>query len=204
MVSTSKANIVPVDQGVGQGDIFKDVKYSFIDSENEDSVEIIEYVFPYAVVVSQSCDVAFMDEFESGETSAVVKYMPAILMCPIYPKELIKHGDHLKDVFDDINRKIDYGAPYYNKDDMKVAEKDQHVRFHALKVDVSDKTIIDQAVIDFKHIFSVPMKYLRNIREQRICAMEDIYIDQIINKMTAYLSRIGLPDPKIPKEEGKK
>ena len=65
MVSTSKANIVPVDQGVGQGDIFKDVKYSFIDSENEDSVEIIEYVFPYAVVVSQSCDVAFMDEFAS-------------------------------------------------------------------------------------------------------------------------------------------
>lgn len=85
---------------------------------------------------------------------------------------------------------VDYG--------IKVAEKDQHVRFHALKIDVDDKTIVDQAVIDFKHLFSVPMKYLHNHRLQRICTIEDIYIDQIVNKMAAYLARVGLPDPKIP------
>lgn len=151
MVSTSKAVILPAEQGVGQGDVFKDVKYSYIDSEDGDSVEVMELTFPYAIVVSQSCDVAYMDDFESGETSAAVKYMPSILMCPIYPKDLIKHGEHLKEVFSYLDRTIESGAPYYNKEDIKVAEKDQHVRFHALKIDVDDKTIVDQAVIDFKH-----------------------------------------------------
>ena len=42
MVSTSKAVILPVEQGVGQGDVFKDVKYSYIDSEDDDSVEVME------------------------------------------------------------------------------------------------------------------------------------------------------------------
>lgn len=88
MVSTSKAVILPAEQGVGQGDVFKDVKYSYIDSEDGDSVEVMELTFPYALIVSQSCDVAYMDDFESGETSAAVKYMPSILMCPIYPNYL--------------------------------------------------------------------------------------------------------------------
>ena len=200
MVSTSKAVIPSQEQGVGQGDIFKGVKYSYIDSEDDDSVEVMEFTFPYAIVMSQSCDVAYMDEFESGETSAVVRYMPSILMCPIYPKDLIKHGEHLKDIFNYLDRTIESGAPYYNKDDIRVAEKDQHVRFHALKIDASERTIMDQAVIDFKHLFSVPMKYLRNHRSQRICTIEDIYIDQIVNKMAAYLARVGLPDPKIPEK----
>ena len=115
MVSTSKAVILPAEQGVGQGDVFKDVKYSYIDSEDGDSVEVMELTFPYAIVVSQSCDVAYMDDFESGETSAAVKYMPSILMCPIYPKDLIKHGEHLKEVFSYLDRTIESGAPYYNK-----------------------------------------------------------------------------------------
>lgn len=198
MVSTSKAVILSTEQGVGQGDVFKNVKYSYIDSEDDDSVEVMELTFPYAIVVSQSCDVAYMDDFESGKTSAVVKYMPSILMCPIYPKDLIKHGEHLKEVFSYLDRTIESGAPYYNKEDIKVAEKDQHVRFHALKIDVDNKTIVDQAVIDFKHLFSVPMKYLHDHRLQRICTIEDVYIDQIVNKMAAYLARVGLPDPKIP------
>lgn len=197
MVSTSKAKIVPQDEGVNQGDIFKDVKYSFIDSEDNDSIDVIEYTFPYAVVVSQSCDVAFMDEFESGENSLPVKYMPSILLCPIYSKELIAHGEHLKEIYEDINRTLIAGSPYYNKDDIKTTEKDQHVRFHALKVVANNRTLLDNMVIDFKHIFSVPMKYLRNNRDKRMCSIEDIYIDQIVNKMAAYLSRIGLPDPKI-------
>lgn len=106
MVSTSKAVILPAEQGVGQGDVFKDVKYSYIDSEDGDSVEVMELTFPYALIVSQSCDVAYMDDFESGETSAAVKYMPSILMCPIYPKDLIKHGEHLKEVFSYLDRNI--------------------------------------------------------------------------------------------------
>lgn len=197
MVSTSKAKIVTQDEGVNQGDIFKDVKYSFIDSEDNDSIDVIEYTFPYAVVVSQSCDVTFMDEFESGENSLPVKYMPSILLCPIYSKELIAHGEHLKEIYEDINRTLIAGSPYYNKDDIKTTEKDQHVRFHVLKVVANNRTLLDNMVIDFKHIFSVPMKYLRNNRDKRMCSIEDIYIDQIVNKMAAYLSRIGLPDPKI-------
>lgn len=195
MSSISKARKVEIDEGVNQGDVFKNVKYSFIDSEDDTSVEIIEYTFPYAVVVSQSCDVAYMDEFESGKHSLPVKYMPSILLCPIYSKESIAHGHHLKEIYEEINRTLDSGSAYYNKDDISTTKKDQHVRFHALKVDVNNKTLLDNMVIDFKHIFSVPMKHLRNNRDKRICSIEDIYIDQIVNKMAAYISRIGLPKP---------
>ena len=196
MVSESKAIKYSVEEGINQGDIFRDVKYSFIDEEDEESVDIIEYVFPYAIVVSQSCDVAFMDKFESGEKVEPVKFMPSILMCPIYPKELTRHAKHLQEVFDKLQINLPEGSPYYNKDDIKIAEKDQHVRFHALKVTVNGKTLIEEAVIDYKHIFSVPMKYLRNHRNERICTIEDIYTDQIVNQLAAYISRIGLPDIK--------
>jgi hypothetical protein len=45
-----------------QGDIFKDVKYSFIDHEDNEHVEIIEFTFPYAIIISQACDVISMSE----------------------------------------------------------------------------------------------------------------------------------------------
>ena len=201
MISTSKASITQKEEGVNQGDIFRNVKYAFVDDEDEESVEILEYIFPYAIVISQSCDVAFMNDFLEADNKKPVKFMPSILMCPIYPKDVIVHGEHLKEVFEDMNIALEKGSPYYNKDDVKVTEKDQHVRFHGLKVvvqvDGNAKTLIDNAVIDFKHVFSVPMKYLRKSRSNRICTLGDIYVDQIVNKFSAYLARIGLPDPKI-------
>ena len=195
MASVSKAVIPGITQGVNQGDIFMDVSYSYIDSEDFESVEIFEFVFPYAIVVSQSCDVDFMNSFEPGENDMPVKFMPGILMCPLYQQAKIKHGAHLQSLYDELERPLDKGSAYFPTEDRKVTDKDQHVRFHALTVQADNGSIlIGNAVLDFKHLFTVPMKYLRNNRAKRICRIEDIYIDQIVNKLGAFISRIGLPN----------
>ena len=203
MSSISFAHIPKVETGVNQGDVFRDVRYAFIDSENDESIEIVEYTFPYAIVVSQSCDVCFMDEFESSEEKVPLKFMPSILMCPIYSMNQLKTSDHLAEIY----REMKYTYPakpekknYLVGDDRKVMLKDQHVRFHHLSISLKEPTdkdgtpFISDAVLDFKHVFSLPMKQLRTMRRlQRVCTLDDLYIDQIVNKMCAYISRIGLP-----------
>lgn len=200
MSSISLAHIPKPDAGINQGDVFTDVRYAFIDTEKEDSIEIVEYTFPYAVVVSQSCDVCFMDEFERSDEKAPLKFMPSILMCPIYSFDQVKTSDHLSGIYSELGYKYPKEKNYFVGDDRKVTQKDQHVRFHWLNISLTNKEndevtpFISEAVIDFKHVFSIPMKQLRSIREeQRVCTLNELYIDQIVNKLCAYIARIGLP-----------
>ncbi len=84
----------------------------------------------------------------------------------------------------------------YTNEDKKVAEKDQHVRYHALKViDRNGENIMNDAVVDLKHVFTVPIKQLQAMREnKRLCSLDDLYANQIAVKLYAYMARIGLPD----------
>lgn len=200
MSSISLAHIPNSDVGINQGDVFADVRYAFIDTEKEDSIEVVEYTFPYAVVVSQSCDVCFMDEFERSEEKVPLKFMPSILMCPIYSLDQVKNSEHLSGIYSEMGYKYPKEKNYFVGDDRRVTQKDQHVRFHLLNINIVSREddevtpFISDAVIDFKHVFSVPMKQLRNIREaQRVCTLDELYIDQIVNKLCAYIARIGLP-----------
>ena len=51
MATKSKAFRSRSTDQICQGDIFKNVKYSYIDSEDGESVNIVEYEFPLALII---------------------------------------------------------------------------------------------------------------------------------------------------------
>lgn len=193
MSTISQASIPADNDLVCQGDIFKNVKFSFIDSENDDSVEILEYEFPLAVVISQACDVTAMDEVFTSKQGKATKFMPSILLCPIYDKSIVKSGDHVIDVFEDLNINLEKEI-IYNSNEWKVALKDWHYRFHALTIEVNNKKVIENAVVDFKHYFSVPSSYLVKNKADRILHLDDLFSEQLTLKFATYLSRVAIPD----------
>lgn len=189
----SKAVATNIEEPIHQGDVFRNVKYSYIDSEDDSSVNIIEYQFPMAIIISQACDVAFMDKLISDRTGKPTKFMPSVLLCPIYEREIAKSGNHLKNVFDTLS--IKYTEDYiFVKNDLKVSEKNYHYRLHTLSVEYKDKMAITNAVIDYKHYFTVPITYLINNKNNRIFRLEDVYAEQITQKFSNFLSRVATPD----------
>lgn len=192
-MSTQSIVINPkASDSICQGDLFRNVKYNYIDAENDDSVDVVEYEFPLAIVISQACDVIAMDEIINAGGGKPAKFMPSVLMCPIYDKNIAKSGDHLTEVFDEL-RLVLNKEDVYHKDDYKIAERDWHYRFHALQLSLNGTVVLENAIIDFKHYFSVPISYLIKHKENRLYHLDDIFSEQLTLKFATYLSRVAIP-----------
>ena len=192
MSTTSKA-IIPKDgDQICQGDIFRDVKYCYIDAEDNEHVEIIEMTFPYAIIISQACDVIAMDSLLKTKQGKATKYMPSVLMCPIYAEADAKSGDHLIDTFQEFDIQIEKENIIKN-DDLKVARRDWHYRYHPFEVEVNNQIMFEKTMIDFKHYFTVSMSYLLNNISNRMLHLEDLFSEQITLKFATYLSRVAIP-----------
>lgn len=192
MATKSKAYISQIGDQICQGDIFQNVKYSYIDTEDDEGVNIVEYEFPMAIIVSQACDVIAMEELLVCQSGKPAKFMPSILMCPIYEHNSAKSGQHIKDVFDHMSIKFE-SENVYQTDDYKVAKRDWHYRIHALTVQTGENIVLENAVIDFKHYFTVPLSYLRAHKDKRILHLDDLFAEQITLKFATYLSRVAIP-----------
>lgn len=193
MSTQAKAFYKKTEDIICQGDIFKDVRYNYIESEEDDAVNIIEYEFPLAVIISQACDTISMDRIVTNKNGKPTKFMPSILMCPIYEKGIIKSGVHIEEAFS-VNDFLMIKENTFQSDDYSVAKRDFHYRYHVLKVLIDDKVVIENAVVDFKHYFTVPMSYLINHKEDRIMQLEDVFSEQLTLKFSNYLSRVAIPD----------
>lgn len=192
MSTKSIVSVPAITEGISQGDLFRNVKYNYIDAEEDDSVDVVEYEFPLAIIISQACDVLAMDELVSNGGGKPAKFMPSILMCPIYDKNVAKSGDHLSDVFSELNLSFNK-EDVYHKDDYKIAERDWHYRFHALELTLNGKSVLSNAIIDFKHYFSVPVSYLIKHKENRTYHLDDLFSEQLTLKFATYLSRVAIP-----------
>ena len=192
MATTSKAFKSPPTDQVCQGDIFQNVKYSYIDSEDDEGVNIVEYEFPMAIIISQACDVIAMDEIISHQGGKPTKFMPSILMCPIYEHSAAKSGQHIKGAFDQLSLRFE-SENSYQSDDYKVAKRDWHYRFHALTIESESEKVLENAIVDFKHYFTVPISYLISHKNDRILHLDDLFAEQITLKFATYLSRVAIP-----------
>ena len=192
MATISKATELSIDDALLQGNVFHDVKYSYIESEDDEKVYITEYVFPLAIIISQACDVSHMSDLQEQRVGKATKYMPTILMCPIYNRTQLKKIGHLSNFTKE--GLIDEFIPdpsFYSSKHKEVADNDWHYRFHELTVEIKEKTVLNDAVIDFKHYFSIPASYLLKNRSNRIYSLDITYAEQITLKFCAFLSRVG-------------
>ena len=192
MSTKSKAVSCTHDDAICQGDVFKNVKYSFIDSEDDTDVNIVELEFPLAIIISQACDVIAMNDIIENKTGKPAKFMPSILLCPIYEKEAAKKGIHIEDYFS-VNSIALEQESVYQKDDYKVSQRDWHYRYHALTIELNKNIVIDNAIIDFKHYFTVPMSYLVAHKDDRLFRVDDLFAEQITLKFSKYLSIVAIP-----------
>lgn len=192
MATKSKAFRSKLTDQICQGDIFKNVKYSYIDSEDSESVNIVEYEFPLAIIISQACDVIAMEDLTVKKSGKPAKFMPSILMCPIYEQSSAKSGQHLKEAFEQLALNFE-SENTYQGDDYKVAKKDWHYRIHALTVETNGDVAIEHAIVDFKHYFTVPITYLITHKNNRILHLDDLFAEQITLKFSTYLARVAIP-----------
>lgn len=192
MSTTSKAFKSQLTDKICQGDIFRNVRYNYIDSEDDEGVNIIEFEFPMAIIISQACDVIAMEDVVNNKSGKPAKFMPSILMCPIYDKSASKSGDHIKDAFSLLSLNI-VEEPIYFKDDLKTADKDWHYRFHSLTIETGAEKVLENAIVDFKHYFTVPISYLISHKKDRLLHLDDLFAEQITLKFSTYLARVAIP-----------
>lgn len=194
-MTISIATVPEVKKNICQGDVFRDVKYCYIDAEGNDIVEVVEFTFPMAVIISQACDVNSMGEMVSEQRGKATKFMPSILMCPIYDVEVAKKTDHVTDALTTLAiEKLDGNKDVlFNSGEFGLAKNDWHYRYHALTVKAGSDVILEKSMIDFKHYFTVPASYLMKMRDNRLFHIEDLYAEQITLKFATYLSRVAIP-----------
>lgn len=192
MSTTSMATKSKLADQICQGDIFQNVRYSYIDSEDDEGVNIVEYEFPMAIIISQACDVVAMEQVAINKSGKPAKFMPSILMCPIYDKTASKTGDHIKDAFEQLSIKV-VEEPICFKDDLNIASKDWHYRFHMLTIKSDAENVLENAIIDFKHYFTVPISYLISHKHDRVLHLDNLFAEQITLKFSTYLARVAIP-----------
>jgi len=193
-MSTNSKVIVPdITDVLCQGDIFKNVKYNYIYDENNDEVQVIEYEFPLAVIISQACDVVHMSSIVNSKEGKPTKFMPSILMCPIYDKESAKSGNNIEQAFNILNYN-EVKESLFNSNEYKIIKNDWHYRFHYLELYYNNNKVLENTVIDYKHYFTVPASYLINNRQNRVYRLEELFAEQVTLKFATFLSRVAIPD----------
>ena len=109
-----------------------------------------------------------------------------------YDKTASKSGEHIKEAFEQLSLNI-IEEPICFKDDLNTANKDWHYRFHMLTIKSGKENVLENAIIDFKHYFTVPISYLLSHKNDRVLRLDNLFAEQITLKFSTYLSRVAIP-----------
>lgn len=165
-----------------QGDVYRRVEYVEYAFESGDSVEISKIVFPFAVVLSQDCDLN-QDYFVKGDDD---KKLISVIVVPMYNYEHFICGQHLSE----LNMCMQVIKKGRTPDDY--LRKNINPRYHY--IEFPNEVPIVNSVIDFKHYFTVNGNYLNKHRESNfVCQISPLYRELLSQRFAGYLSRIGLP-----------
>lgn len=172
-----------------QGDIVRDIKFVTWAEKtaDSDSIQITKKEIPYGVVMTQDCDLEQdTKNRRSTESKNQDKFLQSILLCPAYPAAGLRAGTHLEDENLVMER--------INTDRWKVVKGNNNARYHYLP-EYSNYQI-PEAVIDFKHYFTVPSEKISEALglERRIGSLGELFREDLSMRFSQYLSRIGLPE----------
>ena len=164
-----------------QGDILKDLSFVVGDSGAETVLDKID--LKYAVILSQDCDIEH-DHNSRKNKSGHDKYIRSVLICPAFDIEEFAGGTHFDgwqmDTFN--SKKID-----------KLKNNDEYKRYHYLPAERN--YFIPELVLDFKHFFTLPRDYLyRKKKQVYLASLSEIFREELSQRFSNYLSRIGLPE----------
>lgn len=176
---------------ISQGDIYRDVEFIEYAIEKDGIIEISKIVFPAVVVLTQDCDLnqdykvrwAKKDHLSNHD-----KKLFSVIVAPLYNYEHFYKGEHLSSLPMQMADISQMGKTQKNN-----LLRNQIPRYHYL--DFPKKIPIVSSVIDFKHYFTVNVEYLKKHKKENfICQIWPLYREDISQRFSSYLSRIGLPE----------
>jgi len=176
---------------LSQGDILREVHWVEYVAEHEGLIEVARVVFPYAIVLTQDCDLEQDHRFRTEEQQTQDKLLISVLMAPLYNAEHVYQGEHLSELgilMERLPKTGNTGNFLHNN---------ERPRYHYLEFDVD--VPIAPSVIDFKHYFSATLSHLMEIRPTAyVCSVAPLFREDIAQRFASYLARVGLPDVVVP------
>jgi len=172
-----------------QGDIIRNVdmpEYSAID---DDEAILTVTRFPFVVVLTQDCDLAQNHTALQNGTGG--GRLVATLVAPAFHVADAQAGTQL----DPLGIQM---PSLPNKNPKSQSAKDlytnNNLRYHCLPLLKADPALPD-LLIDFKQYFSVNSEYLTVMKTRCwVASLNDLYREDLAQRFSAYLSRIGLPE----------
>ncbi|HSB11889.1 MAG TPA: hypothetical protein VLM38_20555 [Blastocatellia bacterium] len=167
-----------------QGEILTDIVQVKLqlDSLTEETAFIDSVNHPYAIIVSQDCDL--IQDFGARNNAGVSsdKLLPSVLFCEVVTAEELRGREGIKS---DIWKRIR-------------ANKDERYQFLE-KVQPQDDACdvgLPELGIDFKRYFSLPTEevyYRLDLDTKRRCRLVTPYAEHVSSRFCYYLVRIALP-----------
>ncbi|MCL4879218.1 MAG: hypothetical protein KJ064_21355 [Anaerolineae bacterium] len=178
-----------------QGEVLSDVSQVILALNTiDDDVRNFDVLsHPYAMVVSQDCDLDWDFKARYLKTERGVssnKLMPNVLLCMITTARNLRDRD--KDLHE--SREI-------TSDVWKQIKNNKHERYHFLQAIAKDEDGIGEGLpelgVDFKRYFTLPTEeiYFRIQRKEikRRCVLKSPYVEHFSSRFYYFQSRIALP-----------
>jgi hypothetical protein len=168
---------------LSQGDILRDVTLSI----GREGTPYLDLFFPYAVIMSQDCDIE--SDYKERSKSPLVsndKFLNTILICPAYVAAQFALGTHIDGwQMEGFNEKL------MNR----MRKNDEYKRYHYLASD-TDLQVPD-LVVDFKHFYTASRDDLyRQKNSIYLASINELFREDLSHRFANFLSRIGLPEVK--------
>lgn len=176
---------------INQGEILKNVPYFESYTENNGEFALTVLDFPFVIVLTQDCDLEQNkrdrekqnQSVENTKKTLLDKHLISIIVAPLYNSEHLFSGEHLSLLG------IESHKP--SSEQKKLIKQNQNPRYHY--IEFNPESPIPNAVIDFKHYFSISLEWLESNPNKKVCVISPIYRELVSQRFSNYLSRIGLP-----------
>jgi len=184
-----------------QGSLYRSIKVITATSAlGLQEVNFSEWELPYAVVLSQECDLSLDHDLreklkrlegESNNSDRDQKHdklLLGVLVCPAYQAASFREGKHLNE----LHRVMES----YGSRDFKLIKGNCNPRYHYLAKWAPLQ--VAELVVDFKHFFTIPVEQLWDeygTEEHYIARLKPLYREDLSQRFSAYLTRIGIPTP---------
>lgn len=174
-----------IDSPLLQGEILTGlIEHRLVSSSLTDAApEFTPVTHPYALILSQDCDLEqdYRVRFPLAPNSD--KLVPSILFCEASDAESVLSADGM-------NSKISKRIAQNNDDRYQFLQK-------AIPASRMLADWAPELVLDFKRYFTVPTDVVYRQVEleiaQRLCVLQNPYLEHLSHRFASYLSRVALP-----------
>lgn len=173
-----------------QGDILSDVSFPEQLIARGGEISVTQRILPYAIVLSQDCDLEQDFSNRKAEAGNHDKYLPSIIVSPAYPAEMLRLGKHLENV----------KQAMQNIDSKRFKQLKQNnlYRYHYLHSSVAcelPELGVPELIIDFKHYFTIPRDVAyKDSLSLRVASLNELFRENLSQRFYYFMNRIGLPD----------